>query len=60
MPYKDINRRVEYSRNWRRNAIEKRLCMRCGIKLLEYEGKCCVNCSSKINRNFILIARYGL
>ncbi len=57
MPYKNINRRVEYSRNWRKEAVEKRLCRRCGIKLLEDEGKCCCNCSSKINRNLISIAR---
>lgn len=49
--------RMEYNREWRVRAINLRKCMRCGLDLLEGEGRCCCNCSSKITRNLISIGR---
>ena len=60
MPYKDRQKRIEYSKRWRSQAVEKGLCMRCGIELIEGEGKCCVNCSSKTTRNLMEIGRRSI
>ena len=60
MPFKDKEYKRLYDKEWRQRAIENRQCMRCGIQLLEGEGKCCVNCSSKTTRNFVSIARRSI
>ena len=57
MPFKDRQKTIESAHKWRERATERGLCMRCGVKLVEGEGKCCVNCSSKTTRNLIAIAR---
>jgi len=59
VPFKGEEKR-QYDKLWRQRAIKERRCMRCGIKLLEGEGKTCVNCSSKTIRNLMAIARRNL
>ena len=55
MPYKDRMKKILYDREWRKRQIENHCCMRCGAKLIEGEGKCCFNCSSKDTRQLITI-----
>ena len=57
MPFKDKERRIQYNKDWRKSAIKNRKCERCGIELIEGEGRCCSNCSSKVTRNLVSIAR---
>ena len=72
MPYKDKEKSRERERKrwlerprylakeanqWRQRMKDKQRCSRCGTPLLEGEGICCVNCSSKTIRNLMAIAR---
>ena len=57
MPRKNRLERAEYLRNWRENAVKRRVCVRCGTPLIEHEGKCCANCTSRNMRNLIQFAR---
>jgi len=56
MPFKGERKR-QYDREWRKRALDEGRCVRCGIKLIEGEGRTCVNCSSRTIRNLMAIVK---
>ncbi len=59
MPYKDNEMKKQNHRDWRRRCREARRCIRCGINLIDGEGLCCVNCSTRNIRQLVTLSREG-
>ena len=57
MPYKDNEKQKQYLKDWRIRCAEARRCVRCGLSLVEGEGKCCTNCSSRTTQAQVSLNR---